>query len=161
VSTPSYYRSLKNSLSDCLSKKEEMEKALTLRDDTIKELKEQNLRFSADLDNFQKKIQEESQRMMKYSSERIIKELLPVLDSLENAQDAGSSAVRKQLMDILQKEGLREIDDTGKAFDPSRHEAIGAEDGGEVNTIKKVVRKGYALEDRVIRPEMVILNKGD
>ncbi len=126
----------------------------------IKELKEQNLRFSADLENFQKRVGEESLKIINYASERIIKQLLPVLDSLDNVTDEGSLAIRRQIEGILQKEGLTAINDS-VAFDPNKHEAIGVEDGGEANTIKRVVRKGYALGDRVIRPELVILNKGD
>jgi molecular chaperone GrpE len=137
-----------------------LEENNSLKDQTIKELREQNLRFSADLDNFRKRAGEESLRLAGYASERIIKELLPVLDSLDNVKDEGSLAIKRQIDGILQKEGLTAIDD-GTGFDPNRHEAIGVEDGGEANTIKKIVRKGYAIGDRVIRPELVILNKGE
>lgn len=161
MATPSYYRSLKNSLADCVANLEETEKLLAEKEAQIKELKEQNLRFAADLDNFQKKISQDSLELVKYSSERIIKELLPVLDSLDNSKNEGDLALKRQLMGVLQKEGLTEISDSDKPFDPNKHEAIGVEDGGESNTIKKIIRKGYMLADRVIRPEMVILNKGE
>ena len=137
-----------------------LEENIAEKEKTIQEMKEQNLRFSADLDNFQKRISEESMKLSKYASERIIRELLPVLDSLENVKDEGTLAIKRQIEQILQKEGLVAIDDNSK-FDPNRHEAIGVEDGGEANTIKKVVRRGYAIGDKVIRPELVILNKGD
>jgi molecular chaperone GrpE len=137
-----------------------LEENIAEKEKTIQEMKEQNLRFSADLDNFQKRISEESMKLSKYASERIIRELLPVLDSLENVKDEGTLAIKRQIEQILQKEGLVAIDDNSK-FDPNRHEAIGVEDGGEANTIKKVVRRGYAIGDRVIRPELVILNRGD
>lgn len=156
----SYYRSLKQSLSECSGKVKSLEDSLKEKERTIQELREQNLRYTADLDNFQKKLGEESMRMMDYASERIIKEILPVLDSLENANDEGSMAIRKQIESILQKEGLVVIDDSTN-FDPNKHEAIGVEEGGVANTIKKVIRKGYMLGDRVIRPELVILNKGE
>ncbi len=158
--TVSYYRNLKQSLSDCTEKVKSLEQSNGQKDKEIKELKEQNLRFSADLENFQKKVGEESMKIVSYASERIIKQLLPVLDSLENVTDEGSIAIKRQIEGILQKEGLTAINDSS-AFDPNRHEAIGAEDGGVANTIKKVVRKGYALGDRVIRPELVIINRGD
>jgi molecular chaperone GrpE len=137
-----------------------LEENIAEKEKTIQEMKEQNLRFAADLDNFQKRISEESMKLSKYASERIIRELLPVLDSLENVKDEGTLAIKRQIEQILQKEGLVAIDDNSK-FDPNRHEAIGVEDGGEANTIKKVVRRGYAIGDRVIRPELVILNRGD
>ncbi len=156
----SYYRSLKHSLSECSERVKVLEENIAEKEKTIQEMKEQNLRFSADLDNFQKRISEESMKLSKYASERIIRELLPVLDSLENVKDEGTLAIKRQIEQILQKEGLVAIDDNSK-FDPNRHEAIGVEDGGEANTIKKVVRRGYAIGDRVIRPELVILNKGD
>ncbi len=156
----SYYRSLKHSLSECSERVRTLEENIAEKEKTIQEMKEQNLRFSADLDNFQKRISEESMKLSKYASERIIRELLPVLDSLENVKDEGTLAIKRQIEQILQKEGLVAIDDNSK-FDPNRHEAIGVEDGGEANTIKKVVRRGYAIGDKVIRPELVILNKGD
>ena len=156
----SYYRSLKHSLSECSERVRTLEENIAEKEKTIQEMKEQNLRFSADLDNFQKRISEESMKLSKYASERIIRELLPVLDSLENVKDEGTVAIKRQIEQILQKEGLVAIDDNSK-FDPNRHEAIGVEDGGEANTIKKVVRRGYAIGDKVIRPELVILNKGD
>ena len=158
--TVSYYRSLKQSLSECSEKLKLLEQSNDEKEKAIKELKEQNLRFSADLDNFQKRVGEENLKLVSYASERIIKELLPVLDSLDNVKDEGTMAIRRQIEGILQKQGLTAIDDTAK-FDPNKHEAIGMEDGGEANTIKKVVRKGYALGDRVIRQELVILNKGE
>ncbi|MCW6159029.1 MAG: nucleotide exchange factor GrpE [Thermoplasmatales archaeon] len=158
--TVSYYRSLKQSLSECSEKLKLLEQSNDEKEKVIKELKEQNLRFSADLDNFQKRVGEENLKLVSYASERIIKELLPVLDSLDNVKDEGTMAIRRQIEGILQKQGLTAIDDTAK-FDPNKHEAIGMEDGGEANTIKKVVRKGYALGDRVIRQELVILNKGE
>jgi Molecular chaperone GrpE (heat shock protein) len=160
VPTVSYYRSLKQSLSECSEKLKLLEQSNDEKEKVIKELKEQNLRFSADLDNFQKRVGEENLKLVSYASERIIKELLPVLDSLDNVKDEGTMAIRRQIEGILQKQGLTAIDDTAK-FDPNKHEAIGMEDGGEANTIKKVVRKGYALGDRVIRQELVILNKGE
>ena len=156
----SYYRSLKHSLSECSERVKVLEENIAEKEKTIQEMKEQNLRFSADLDNFQKRISEESMKLSKYASERIIRELLPVLDSLENVKDEGTLAIKRQIEQILQKEGLVAIDDNSK-FDPNRHEAIGVEDGGEANTIKKVVRRGYAIGDRVIRPELVILNRGN
>lgn len=156
----SYYRSLKQSLSECSNKVTELEGNLQEKEKTIVELKEQNLRFSADLENFQKRVGEDSLKLANYASERIIKNLLPVLDSLENAGDAGTVAIRKQLESILQKEGLNAIEESTE-FDPNRQEAIGMEEGGEPNTVKKVVRKGYVLGDRIIRHELVILNKGE
>lgn len=156
----SYYRSLKQSLSECSQRAKELKEKIVEKDRIIQELKEQNLRFTADLENFQKKVGEETLKLVNYASERIMKELLPVLDSLDSAKEEGIIAIKTQIEGILQKEGLVTINDTSK-FDPNKHEAIGMEEGGEANTIKRVVRKGYAIGDRVIRPELVILNKGD
>ncbi len=158
--TVSYYRSLKQSLNECTEKIRLLEESVDHKEKTIAELKEQTLRFSADLENYQKRVGEESLKLVSYASERIIKELLPVLDTLENVKDEGTLAIKRQIEGILSKEGLSAIEDS-EGFDPNRHEAIGVEDGGEANTIKKVIRKGYVLGDRVIRPELVILNKGE
>jgi molecular chaperone GrpE len=160
VPAVSYYRYLKQSITECSGKLKAMEQKLEEKDREIKELREQNLRFAADLDNFQKKIMAEQEILASFASERIIKELLPVLDSMENSGDDGVRAILKQLEGILEKEGLKVIQDAER-FDPSRHEVVGVEEGGQPNTIKKVVRKGYLLGGKVIRPELVIINKGD
>lgn len=128
--------------------------------DEIHNLREQNLRFSADVENFRKRSEEELATSKKYASADIIIKLLPVIDSLENSSDQSNKVILKQMMDILSKEGLTEIYDLGLNFNPSRHEAVGAEEGGVENTIKRVIRKGYLLNDRLIRPAMVIINKG-
>ncbi|MEM0127788.1 MAG: nucleotide exchange factor GrpE [Thermoplasmatales archaeon] len=156
----SYYRSLKQSLSDCTERVKAMQQTLVDKENAIKELKEQNFRFAADLDNFQKRMKEEQEALAAYASERLIKELLPVLDSMENAADDGVKAIRKQIESVLEKEGLSAIDDK-EIFDPNKHEVVGVEDGGKANVINKVVRKGYMLRGKVIRPELVIINKGD
>ncbi|MEM0138650.1 MAG: nucleotide exchange factor GrpE [Thermoplasmatales archaeon] len=156
----SYYRSLKRSLSDCADRLKAVQQTLEDKNKAIKELREQNLRYAADLDNFQKRIREEQEILTAYASEHLIKELLPVLDSLENANDDGVRAIRKQIESILEKEGLSAIDDT-EQFDPVRHEVVGVEEGGQANKISKVVRKGYILKGKVIRPELVIIKKGD
>ncbi|MGC8645508.1 MAG: nucleotide exchange factor GrpE [Thermoplasmata archaeon] len=156
----SYYRSLKQSLSDCSHRLKEMQQKIEEKDREIGELKEQTLRFAADLDNFQKKLRAEQEALASYAAERIIRELLPVLDSMESSEDDGIKAIRKQMEGILQKEGVTVIEDR-EQFDPTKHEVVGVEEGGQANTIKKVIRKGYLLGGRVIRPELVIINKGD
>ncbi len=156
----SYYQSIKKRLKQCEDNMQTKEDEISKMKDEIRELKEQNLRFSADVENMRKRTEDEINLNRKYASQDIIIKMLPVLDSLENSNEESNKIILRQIMEILAKEGLKEINDVGTKFDPSKHEAIGAEDGGQENTIKKVIRKGYFFNDKLIRPEMVIINKG-
>jgi len=156
----SYYQSIKNRLKECEENMQAKENEILKMRNEINELREQNLRFSADVENMRKRTDDEISLNRKYAAQDIIIKILPVIDSLENSNDEPNKIVLKQLMEILSKEGLREINDSGTKFDPTKHEAIGVEDGGQENTIKRVVRKGYFFNDKLIRPEMVIINKG-
>ena len=155
-----YYGKMKLNLKNCEERVVEQGKLIEAKNQEIVVLKEQNLRFQADVENFRKKLNEESELIIKYASARVITELLPFLDSLENSNDESIKVLQRQFYTILEREGLREIADINSKFDPTKHETIGMEDGGEENTIKRIIRKGYYLNGRVLRPEMVILNKG-
>jgi molecular chaperone GrpE len=108
--------------------------------------------------------------MFARAGERVVKELLPVLDDLERALEAaeqheeakledGVRLVHRQLADVLRKEGLAEIATDG-AFDPHVHEALLTQPGGEgveSGNVLQVLQKGYRLGDRVLRPARVIV----
>lgn len=145
------------------------------KDDKLKEkiaeLEDNLLRSKAEFINYRKRLEEEQTRLLKYCNEDLIKEVLPVLDNFENAigmdDDNLSDEVSKflsgfkmiycNLVNILKNNGIVEIDGNNKPFDPVYHEAILTEkrEGVESGMVLEVMRKGYILKGKVIRPAMV------
>ena len=137
----------------------------------IKQLEDQNLRTHAELINYRKRKDDEISKMLKYASEDIVKELLPIIDNFErainmdddNLEDevskflAGFKMIYCKLIAILEKNGVKAIDGNNKPFDPTYHQAVMSEtrDGIEAGIILEVLQKGYLLKDKVIRPAMV------
>ena len=131
------------------------------------------LRSQADIDNVRKRAQKDKTDLLKFSNESLIKQLLPVADSLEKAvahSEEGNSidALRegveltlKALMDTLDKAGLEEVKSLGEPFDPNFHEAISKQEDSSVKpgTVIQELQKGYLLNERLIRPSMVIISK--
>jgi molecular chaperone GrpE len=125
-------------------------------------------RVQAEFDNFRKRAARDQQSLVTRAHERLVKELVPVVDDLERALEAaeaheeakleeGVALVTRALGDILRKEGLEEIPTEGK-FDPHVHEALLSQpsEADEGNVIE-VIQKGYRLGDRVIRPARVVI----
>ena len=143
----------------------------------VQEVSDKNLdlyiRSQAEIDNLKKRYQKEQQGLIKFANESLIKQLLPIVDNLEKAithsQDEDSiEAIRegvdltlKGLMDILQKAGVETVEAVGEQFDPNFHEAVSemADDGIKPGTVVKDLQKGYTLNQRLIRPSMVIVSK--
>ena len=137
----------------------------------IEEQREAWLRALADTDNARKRAQAEIAQARKYAIERIVEDLLPVVDSLEAALAAegadadslkgGVELTLKLLRAALERAGVTEIAPTpGERFDPYRHEAMAAvESEAAPNTVLAVMKKGYALHDRVLRAALVTVAK--
>jgi len=130
------------------------------------------LRALADFDNFKKRVALEQDQFVKFANERLLIELLPVLDNLNRALKTaekhktnpeltkGIALVSKQMEDGLKKFGVEEIPALGQPYDANLHEAIlQKEHKGPENVILEEVQKGYTLSGRVIRPSMVIVSK--
>lgn len=131
------------------------------------------LRSQAEIDNLKKRYQKEQQGLVKFANESLIKQLLPVADNLEKAIDhsqnetsvdalrEGVELTLKALMDVLQKAGAETINAVGEAFDPNFHEAVSEmpDDGVETGTVLKELQKGYTLNQRLLRPSMVIVSR--
>jgi molecular chaperone GrpE len=128
-------------------------------------------RLAAEFDNFRKRSAREAAATIERANERLVKELLPVLDDLGRALEAaeehegakleeGVRLVHRSLADLLAKEGLAEIDTEGQ-FDPHVHEALLSQpsDAAEGDVIE-VVQKGYTLGDKVLRPARVVVSAG-
>ena len=131
------------------------------------------VRAQAEMDNMKKRFQREKLELSKFSNESLIKQLLPVIDNLEKAishsEDENSLDVLREgikltlkgLVDSLKKAGLEEVKAVGRTFDPHFHEAVsGREDKNvEDGTVLEELQRGYILNERLIRPAMVIVSK--
>jgi molecular chaperone GrpE len=130
------------------------------------QLKDRVLRTLADFENFRKRTDREKQDFFKYALTGILKDILPVLDNFDRALDhaeqgdefhKGVLLIYKQLYDVLQKHGLKPIDDSGVHFDPNIHEAVVREEDDSVpsHTVTAILQKGYFVHDRLLRPALV------
>jgi len=125
-------------------------------------------RAAADFDNYKKRAARERVEYVTLANERLVKELLPILDDLERAlaavgehQEAaveeGVGLVHRSLASLLDRNGVKEIDTDGK-FDPHVHEALLSQPSdAEEGSVIDVVQKGYTLGDRVVRPARVVI----
>lgn len=144
------------------------------KDKTIKELTEALKRERADFENFRKRIEEEKKDWVKQGSLDLILEILPVLDNFERALQSttpntltsnsktpdqwleGVKFIQKQLLDVLKNNGVEPIDPKpGEKFNPQFHEAV----EGKGETIQTVRLKGYRVEEKVLRPTQVVVQK--
>jgi molecular chaperone GrpE len=134
------------------------------RDERVNDLK----RVAADFENYRKRVARDQESLVARAHERLVKELLPVLDGLELALDAsrdtgtrsveeGVRLVHQELQAALKREGLAEIETNGR-FDPHFHEALLSQPSdAEEGSVLEVVQKGYMLGDRVVRPARVVV----
>jgi molecular chaperone GrpE len=128
-------------------------------------------RLKAEFENYRKRVSREQADFVTRASERLVKQLLPVLDDLERALEAaaeheeaeleeGVRLVHRSLADALAKEGLVEVETDG-AFDPHTQEALLAQPSdADEGTVIQVLQKGYKLGDRVLRPARVVVSRG-
>lgn len=133
---------------------------------TTQDTEDQLKRALADYRNLERRIEEERRLLTHLAASVVIAKLLPILDDLENAQkhlnDQGLSMVIAKFKDILVVEGIEEIAAVGATFDPNLHEATEVVGGEKDNIVVKVVRKGYKVGDKVLRPAQVVVErKGD
>ncbi len=124
-------------------------------------------RMKAELENSRKRQERERTRLAQLASERLVRELLPVLDNLERALEAGGDirggvrATRDQLVAVLEQEGLTPVASDGQSFDPAVHEAVMGQpsDEHEEDTIIQTLERGYVLNGKPIRPAKVVVAK--
>ena len=132
-------------------------------------LREEALRERAELENQRKRLTRDVEQARRFANERLLAELLPVLDSLEAGLVAaatetgplkdGLEATRRQLLKVGADFGMTQIDPQGEAFDPAWHQAISQVpgDGAAPGSVVQVFQKGYALNDRLLRPALVVV----
>jgi molecular chaperone GrpE len=132
-------------------------------------------RLQADMENLQKITKRQIETVTRQATEGLLLKLLPILDALQQAANiaqtnnqlpkeeiaVGLKMLLKQLADVLETEGLVEIPAVGHQLDPSKHEVVNSveKDDVPVNTVVEEVRKGYTLNDKVIRPSLVVVSK--
>jgi len=138
------------------------------RDQHLDDLK----RLAAEFDNYRKRVARDQEGLVARSNERLVKELLPVLDDLERALEAaaeheeakleeGVRFVHRNLAELLKREGLAEIETDGR-FDPHVHEALLSQPSEqEEGSVIDVVQKGYKLGNHVVRPARVVVSGGN
>jgi molecular chaperone GrpE len=133
--------------------------------------KELSLRTAAEMDNLRKRTAREREEAIRYANQRLLEELLPVIDNFEMGMQAasqdtssmiyiGMDMVRRQLNDFLASQGVEEIPAAGN-FDPNLHDAVAQEEcsAGEEGRILRVTRRGFKLRDRLLRPASVVVSK--
>jgi len=136
---------------------------------TAEEHYSQLQRLQADFDNYRKRTQKEKTELIKYASERLVGELLPVLDNFDRAVSAakvnpdftsfsqGVEMILRQMQTALSTEGLKAMEAVGQPFDPNLHDAVLRVDSDDYpeNTVVEEIQKGYYLKEKLLRPCMV------
>jgi molecular chaperone GrpE len=131
-------------------------------------------RVQADFENYRKRVLREQTSLVERATERLVEDLLPVLDSFDGALGslAGSDSpeaekvrdgvvgIRTQFVSVLEKAGLERIDADGAPFDPNEHEAVLQDQGTGEPHVAETMRTGYRLKGRVLRPAMVRVSHG-
>ncbi|MFW7378155.1 MAG: nucleotide exchange factor GrpE [Oligoflexus sp.] len=146
----------------------ELQNQLSQAQEEAANFKDRYLRTVAEMENMRKRHEKERSDLLKYGSEKVMTDLLPVLDSFDNAIHSdqshtsmetlmeGVKMVQKQLLDVLEKHGLKSFEAAGQVFDPNYHQAIQRVEGDvKEDTVHSEFQKGYQLNDRLIRPAIV------
>lgn len=156
-------------------KQEAQPQRIEAAEEEAKKQHDKLLRVMAEFENFKKRIEKEKADHLQYSNEKLLADLLPVLDDLDRVLDhipekstdeikaiaKGVALVQKNMLSALKKYGLAEVPALGEQFDPNLHEAIATsqdEDKGD-HEIASVHRKGYKLNERLLRAALVTVNK--
>ncbi len=138
------------------------------------ELQERMLRLQADFENFRRRTLKDREEAYNFGHQNLVKELLPTVDNLDRAIEharqsegtdlesllQGVELVRRELLGVLAKYGVSEIEAQGKPFDPAVHEAMAQAPDASVpeNTVVRIFQKGYALRNRLLRPAQVVVS---
>jgi molecular chaperone GrpE len=137
----------------------------------LAEMRETVLRERAELDNQRKRLQRDLEQARRFANEKLLADLLPVLDNLERglaAENGDPTALRsgveltqRELVRIVDANGLKAVGVVGEPFDPERHQAMAMVESGEhaPGHVVAVMQKGYVLNDRLLRPALVSVSK--
>lgn len=143
--------------------------------DELAKVKDQLLRTVAEMENVRRRAQRDVENAHKFAVEKLLSDLLPVVDSLEKAEDAakttdnaesmaeGIGLSLKLFIGILEKSGVALVDPLGEPFDPQLHEAMAMvpNPDAEPNSVMDVMQRGYTLNGRLVRAAKVVVVKGE
>ena len=153
---------------------EPLERQLEKAQQTVKDYWDQIMRLRAEIENNRKRAERDIENAHKYATRGLLENLLPIVDSMEMGQAAaetenatlesireGSALTMNMFVQVLEKHGLEQIDPLGEKFDPEKHQAISMIEtaDAEPNTVVEVMQKGFLLNDRLVRPAMVVVAK--
>jgi molecular chaperone GrpE len=133
-------------------------------------VREEQLRERADLENQRKRMLRDVEHARKFANERLLGDLLPVLDALErgietagvdSAVAEGLKLTQRELLKVAESNGLKQLNPTGEAFNPEHHQAVSAQPSAEhpSGVVLQVFQKGYLLNERLLRPAMVVVSQ--
>ena len=141
----------------------------------IEKYKDVALRAEAEMQNLRRRAERDVRNAHKFGAERLLQNLLPVLDSLEKAIETSEAAGQEEddpqlegiklcsklFIDVLIKEGIEALDPQGEPFDPNLHEALSMIENPDLepNSVMTVIQKGYRLNERLVRPAKVMVSK--
>ena len=141
----------------------------------VEKYKDVALRAEAEMQNLRRRAERDVQNAHKFGTERLLQNLLPVLDSLEKAIETSEAAGQEEddpqlegiklcsklFIDVLTKEGIEALDPLGEPFDPNLHEALSMIENPDLepNSVMTVIQKGYRLNERLVRPAKVMVSK--
>lgn len=157
-------------------KVKQLEKTITTLQQQLADKEDNLLRMAAETQNLQRRLQRDLDNTRKFSNEKIIKALIPVMDSFDKALEVidddncevtaeamieGTQNTQKIFTKVLTDNGIEIVDPQGEAFNPEQHEAMSIIDSPEhdKNTVVSVFQKGYLLNGRVVRAAMVVVAK--
>jgi molecular chaperone GrpE len=153
---------------------ESLEEQLQQAQATIKDYWDQVVRMRAEVENNRKRAERDVENAHKYALKNFVDSLLPVIDSMEMGQTAanaenvtlesireGSELTMTMFAQVLERSGLQQINPLGEKFDPEKHQAISMVEvpDAKPNSVIEVMQKGFSLNDRLIRPAMVVVAK--
>jgi len=157
---------------------DELRAEMTRAREEAEKYRDAALRAEAEMQNVRRRADREVEHAVKYGVEKIVQNLLPVVDSLEKAIEAaeqtgadseatqaiieGMGLCQRLFLDVISKAGVVTVDPHGEPFDPNLHQAISMVESPDVepNSVVAVVQKGYSLNGRLVRPAMVMVAKG-
>lgn len=167
--------SLMDELTQANFRVEELEQALNAANAKVEEQKDSVIRAAAEVDNMRRRSAMDIEKAHKFALEKFVNELLPVIDNMEralqgtSAEDEATKAIYegveltlKSFVGSVEKFGVKQVDPQGDAFDPELHQAIGMQPSTDfpANTVMMVMQKGYQLNERLLRPAMVMVSQG-
>ncbi len=152
----------------------DLEVELAAAREELRQANDRVLRERADAENLKKRVAREQSETVRYGTERLVRDLLPIVDNLERAVQAaqgggngnplveGVSLVLKGLLDVLARHGVTRVESEGVRFDPAQHEAVAHVESAEhePNAVMQEHQPGYRLHDRLLRPALVTVSKG-